>query len=99
MSVEYPRIFRPNGFGDALLHLQDLHSSLNQSGFEPADLIRNLRRFDRVARHVIEIIPGHVDDAVGDARGYPRPLQSNFRRRLITHSAARLAAMSKSRKC
>ena len=43
MSIENRGVLRPDGFGDALLHLENLHPGLNEGGFEAPDFVGDLR--------------------------------------------------------
>ena len=68
MRIENGRIFCPDRFGDALLHLQNLHARLNQGRFEATDFIRHLGRSNAVTHHLIQLIADDVNLAAGDSR-------------------------------
>src|SRR5205823_2494367 len=66
------------GFGDFLLHLENLDTCLHERGLEPRDLISNLRRFDVITRHVIEIVPHDMNDAARQPGRNARSLKPDF---------------------
>src|SRR5438105_10455712 len=91
MSVENCGVLCPNRFGDLLLHLKDLDPGPDQGRFKPADLARDLRRFDVITRHIIQIIADNVNDAAGDSGRHPGAAKSQFRF-IPAHARARLKA-------
>ena len=95
MRIENACIFRADGFSDLLLHLENLRTRLNERGFEAPNLVRDLRGLDAIARHVVEIIPHHVNRALGNSRGNACSVEPNFLPCLIAaHAPARITGMS-----
>ncbi len=78
VRIENGGIFCPDGFGDALLHLQNLHPRLNESGFKTPNLTRYIPLLDGITRDVIEIIAHDMDKAARDARRNPGTVKANF---------------------
>src|SRR5438034_10410774 len=76
--VENGGVFGADRFRNFLLHLENLDTCLHERGLEPRDFISNLRRFDVITRHVIEIVPHDMNDAARQPGRNARSLKPDF---------------------
>src|SRR6266487_3115530 len=95
MGIENGGIFCSDRFGNALLHLQNLHARLNKGRFEARDFIAHLGRRNAVTHHLIKLIAYDMDLAAGDSRRNASSSKSNFLGRVVAaHPLGRVRQMS-----
>src|SRR5262249_17544524 len=94
MCIENSRILRSNGFGNALLHFQNLHACLNKGGFEAPDFVWDLGRRDAVTNDVIQVIAHNVDFGTGHSWRDAYSFKPNFLTRAVAYAPARVKQMS-----
>jgi hypothetical protein len=67
VRIENRRVFGANRFGNALLHLENLHAGLNEPRFETPDFIRNPGRRNMVTLYFVQIVADDMNPAEGDS--------------------------------
>jgi len=85
VRVEDARVLRANGFGDPLLHIDDLPARLNQRRFETGNLPGDLALLDSAHRWILVLRPVHEDSPAGDAGGNSDTLETTFLTGFFTH--------------
>src|SRR5206468_3187383 len=96
VRIENRRVFCPDRFRNALLHLKDLHTRLDKRRLEPPDFIRNPGRRDPVTHHLIQIIAHDMNPAEDDSGRNANSFKPDFRS--VAHPLRRVRQMSSSRK-
>src|SRR5581483_4364422 len=94
MRIKNGRVFCADRFRDALLHLQNLHARLNQRGFKPAYLIRDLRWRNAITNNIIQVIANDMNPRAGDPWRDAYSFKANFFLRAVAHATARVKQMS-----
>src|SRR4029077_4241088 len=94
MRIENGGVFCSDRFGNALLHLQNLHTRLNKGRFEARDFIAHLGRRNAVPHHLIKLIAHDMDLPAGDPGRDASSFKANFFWRVAAHPLGRVRQMS-----
>ena len=78
MGIENPRVFCPNGFRNPLLHLENLHSRLHESGFETRNFGANLRGVDFIADDFLKFVAHDLHNAASNSGRDPNTSEPRF---------------------
>ena len=95
MSIEDSGIFCPDRFGNALLHLQNLHTGLNKRRFKATDFIPYLGRGDAITHDLVRLLADDIDFTAGDSGRNASSFEPIiFSRFVAAHPLGRVRQMS-----